>query len=159
MKCYYHNDRDGVGQCNHCGKVLCKECMDIYSPPLCTECAGIRNNSNKVNATAQIILSIAAMVFGGFMYFVVSDSFELAKFFMYLIMWGGVPYGWNALNKITPGLFLFLPLIGWIIYFFIKLAIAMYFGWILLLFKLIKNIYELVKSKKMDDYVSQQKQQ
>ncbi len=159
MKCYYHNDRDGVGQCNHCGKVLCKECMDIYSPPLCTECAGVRNNTNKLNATAQIILGIVAMVFGGFMYLVINDSMEVPKFLMYLIMWGGVPYGWSALNKITPSFFLILPVVGWIIYFVIKLAIAMYFGWILLLIKVIKNVYTLAKSKKMDNYINQQNQQ
>ena len=155
MKCYYHNDRDGVGQCNECGKVLCKECMDIYTPPLCTECAGTRNNTNKVNAIGQIILTIIAMAFGAYMYFVIGGS----PLIIYIIMWGGVPFGWSALNKITPRVFLILPGIGWIIYFVVKLMIAMYIGWILLLIKIIKNIYTLVKSKKMDSYINQQNKQ
>lgn len=155
MKCYYHNDRDGVGQCNECGKVLCKECMDIYTPPLCTECAGTRNNTNKVNAIGQIILTIIAMAFGAYMYFVIGGS----PLIIYIIMWGGVPFGWSALNKITPRVFLILPGIGWIIYFVVKLMIAMYIGWILLLIKIIKNIYTLVKIKKMDSYINQQNKQ
>ena len=156
MKCYYHNERDGVGQCNHCGKVLCKECVDVYNPPLCTDCAGIRNNERKMNTTTEIVLSIAALIFGGFMYFLVSDSFELVKFLMYLIGWGGVPYGWNALNKITPSIFLILPLIGWVIYFVIKLMIALYIGWIIFIIRVIKIIRDSSNNKSMSDYIKRQ---
>ena len=27
MKCFNHEDRDAVGQCKHCYKALCKECI------------------------------------------------------------------------------------------------------------------------------------
>ncbi len=38
MKCYHHPDRDAVSTCSVCGKALCKECTDKYSPILCEKC-------------------------------------------------------------------------------------------------------------------------
>lgn len=57
-------------------------------------------------------------------------------------MAASVPWGWGALNRVTPNIFLFLPFIGWIIYFAIKLAIATAIGEIILPYKIfmfIKN--------------------
>lgn len=156
MKCYYHNDRDGVGLCKDCGKVLCKECVDKYSPPLCSDCAEERNSTNKLDAITEIILSIIAMIFGGFIYFIANDNLEIPQMILFIIMWGGLPYGWAALNRITPSFFLILPVIGWILYFLIKLTIAMYIGWIILLIRLGKNIYSIIKVKMMSDYINKQ---
>ena len=41
MKCYYHEDREAVATCQHCGKALCKACAGLYNPCLCEECAQI----------------------------------------------------------------------------------------------------------------------
>lgn len=38
MKCYHHPDRDAVATCSICGKALCKECTDRYSPIMCGSC-------------------------------------------------------------------------------------------------------------------------
>lgn len=47
MKCFYHQDRDAVAQCVDCGKFLCKECADAYSPCLCEDCASKRKADNQ----------------------------------------------------------------------------------------------------------------
>lgn len=39
-------------------------------------------------------------------------------------------WGWRALDKITPNIFLILPIIGWLIYFGIKFVLAMLVGWV-----------------------------
>jgi hypothetical protein len=36
--------------------------------------------------------------------------------------------GWKTLNRITPAVFLFLPLLGWVVYFIIKLVLALLCG-------------------------------
>lgn len=38
MNCYYHEERAAVAQCTKCGKGLCKECVDKYTPILCDDC-------------------------------------------------------------------------------------------------------------------------
>ena len=38
MKCFNHEDRDAVAYCQHCGKALCRECAEKYTPCLCDDC-------------------------------------------------------------------------------------------------------------------------
>lgn len=37
MKCFYHEDREAVGQCLSCGKGLCKECI-VANQGTCVDC-------------------------------------------------------------------------------------------------------------------------
>lgn len=37
-------------------------------------------------------------------------------------------FGWKALNRITPDIFLFMSVTGWIIYFFIKGFLSLFVG-------------------------------
>ncbi len=39
-------------------------------------------------------------------------------------------FGWNALNRIQPSMFLWMSWVGWIIYFFVKLLLAIAIGYI-----------------------------
>ena len=41
---------------------------------------------------------------------------------------GCTPFGWHRLNSITPKMFLFLPIIGWLIYFMLKFALSATIG-------------------------------
>ena len=37
-------------------------------------------------------------------------------------------FGWRALNRIQPAMFVWMPLVGWIIYFFVKLCLSILLG-------------------------------
>lgn len=37
-------------------------------------------------------------------------------------------WGWKALNRITPSMFVFMPVIGWVVYFVIKGLLALVLG-------------------------------
>ena len=50
MKCYYHEDREAVATCQHCGKALCKACASLYTPCLCEECAQLLRNQQAEQA-------------------------------------------------------------------------------------------------------------
>ncbi len=48
MKCYYHNEKDGVSQCSSCWIFLCRECSDKYEldwKVICEKCV------KKIDAT------------------------------------------------------------------------------------------------------------
>jgi hypothetical protein len=53
---------------------------------------------------------------------------------MMISSWGnwmfaaGIIWGWTALNRITPQVFLVLPIVGWFIYFCIKVMISGFIG-------------------------------
>lgn len=37
-------------------------------------------------------------------------------------------FGWRALNKIQPAMFVWMPLIGWVIYFYVKFILSAIVG-------------------------------
>ncbi|WP_271782279.1 hypothetical protein [Aquimarina algiphila] len=56
--------------------------------------------------------------------------------------------GWKALNRITPNIFLFLPIIGWVVYFVLKIFLSGVIGVFLLPIRLFLNIRKLYLFKK-----------
>lgn len=83
----------------------------------------------------------------------------------YLIIWGvlvaltntnspiiGVIYGvlfaffgWRALNKITPDVFLWMSFMGWIIYFVVKLFLSVVIGLFVAPFQIAKMITNAIQ--------------
>lgn len=55
----------------------------------------------------------------------------------------------TGVNKITPDIFLFMPIVGWIIYFAIKAFLSVIIGWIAMPIKMIKSVVELNKLNKL----------
>lgn len=132
MACYKHRDRDGIAQCNDCGRLLCEECADTFTPPLCVGCAGERASAIKGELIKNIAISVVLMVVG-----IIVIKHPLG------ILLAGIPYGWAILNSITPSMFLWMSWVGWLIYFFIKLLLAYAIGLVALPIKIIKWIVEL----------------
>jgi hypothetical protein len=62
---------------------------------------------------------------------------------LYFYMFIAIVAGWNKLNKLTASYFLFLPLIGWVIYFVVKLYISAIVGLFIAPFRIYKNINRL----------------
>lgn len=56
-------------------------------------------------------------------------------------------FGWKSLNKIQPDIFLFMPIIGWVIYFFIKGALSIVIGTFVAPFILAKYVANSVQQK------------
>jgi len=67
----------------------------------------------------------------------------------------GVPFGWRVLSAITPDMFLFLSLAGWIIYFAVKLGISFFIGIIAMPFYIYKAVKGLKDAQELDEYINQ----
>ena len=148
MSCYHHPERESVAQCSQCGKALCRECASLYTPPFCAACA-----YSGVSKLKQEIQKLAIM--GAFMAFIyVLAIFTTADGEVYRplytivcgIIFGCVPFGWSALNSVIPRTILVLPVAGWLIYFFLKLTISIFIGWLALPYKILqaKRVIEAV---------------
>ena len=59
-----------------------------------------------------------------------------------------IPYGWKVLNRITPNVFLWMPFVGWLIYFIVKAVLAAMIGIFVLPYTLIKCIVRVVRAYK-----------
>ena len=143
MACFYHQDRVATAVCNTCGKALCTECGSRFQPPTCMECAEDYAENVKSEMKKNIIISVVLMVVG------IIVTMNPLGFLL-----AGIPWGWSALNKITPAIFLWLPLIGWVIYFLIKLIIAYVIGIVALPVKLYQWTKELSKIKKLQEDIA-----
>lgn len=137
MRCFYHPDRDAVAQCVDCGRGLCHECASKWNPPTCDGC-GVSYAEIAKKRLALIrgfgIAGIICGIIGCVITLVVSSdssSFNpLVVVFAILMMplfayeYAAIPVGWAKLNKITSRMFLFLPILGWVIYFTIKFTLS-----------------------------------
>lgn len=54
-------------------------------------------------------------------------------------------FGWKALNKIQPSIFLIMPIVGWIFYFVIKGLISVMIGMFIAPFVISKKITETIQ--------------
>lgn len=140
MKCYKHYEMDAVSTCVDCSKALCPTCSEKFNFPICDNCNLARINSERSVFTKNIAIMIVMFILG--FLFNIESGFFTAILFGYFF--AGVPWGWSALNKITPNIFLFMPLIGWVIYFVIKFVLSLMIGMFVTPFK----IYGIIKGLK-----------
>ncbi|MBQ8177037.1 MAG: hypothetical protein IJ035_08410 [Oscillospiraceae bacterium] len=156
MKCFYHPERDAVAQCNECKRGLCRECAQKWNPPHCDGCGvsikQVASAQMKIIKTFFIVGIILGILYGiGAFAITVGESIGagliglLSAVLMGPLMGyslAGWTVGWNKLSNFTSKFFLFLPIVGWLIYFGIKLTLAYFVGFFALPFeyKRLKNI-------------------
>jgi hypothetical protein len=147
MKCHKHYEMDAVSQCIECGKSMCPTCTEKFSFPICDNCNLARLQQDRG-------LLIKNTVIMGIL-FIIGISLSEGGFFYSLLFgcfFAGIPWGWSALNRITPNVFLFMPLVGWGIYFIIKLMLSMMIGMFVTPFKIYQIINGLKHTKEMETY-------
>ena len=102
-----------------------------------------------------------------FKVFLLSSSGRIALIaVLYLLIWGLIAifagigstvialilfvllayFGWKALNKITPDVFLIMPIGGWVIYFLIKGILAFFIGFFVAPFQIAKMITDHIQA-------------
>lgn len=151
MKCFNHNDREATATCSMCGKFLCTECASQYNPPLCTEC--VNKNANDVlkeNIKMLLIglaLFIVAFIFTGSLS--VRSAMNYHSMFERIIlslMFAGIPFGWNALSRITSNIFVALPIVGYLFYLWLKFILSLFIGIFIMLFRFAVIIFHIVQA-------------
>lgn len=130
MKCVNHNNVDAVATCNTCGAGLCPTCASMYKPAVCTSCYddSVANRIGELKASLikDGIFAVIALLVGLFLMWIGGISYAESWGFILFFAW--IPFGWNFLNKITPNIFLILPMVGWVIYFVCKALLSMIVG-------------------------------
>lgn len=144
MNCFHHPHSVAVSSCPDCNKGLCVECSQQYSFPICRECNHRRIGNERIGIIKDFFI-----IFGGgaLITFIMTNlptkaSIELPLTTVLLMFYtySGLIAGWRFLNKITPEYFLFLPFIGWLIYFIVKMFISGILGIFILPYRIFMNI-------------------
>lgn len=155
MNCFNHPTQVAVAQCCDCSKGQCPNCAKLYSTPICKPC----NDRRIKNERSRIIKEMLFTYVIGFLFtlFFVkllssptrtgSEGIQLNTVSYIIIFYisAGIIAGWQTLNRITPRMFLFLPLVGWLIYFSLKLFLSVYVGLVMLPIRTIRNIRRLLQ--------------
>ena len=61
LKCFYHEKKDAVGQCQICGKGLCKDCITEYKG-ICEDCY-FDNKADRIDEENGNMLAALTEVF------------------------------------------------------------------------------------------------
>lgn len=155
MNCYEHPIQPAVAQCPDCSKGLCADCASSYSVPICKECNGKRINTEKGAIIKELLLTYGMGILLGILFtrwMGTQHSYPLThtiiSYVIFSYIFSGIVPGWKTLTRITPSVFLFLPLIGWLFYFIIKLALSLCVGLVMLPIRTVRNIYRLIALQK-----------
>ncbi len=112
MKCAGHVALDAVGTCNVCGKGLCSECVSIFTPPLCSNCALAHNRS--VATSLWTHLALMAGLFGVALAVLIGKVPVLSAI-GYALMVAFFPSGWSFLGRyFSPSGGYLFPMARWI---------------------------------------------
>lgn len=157
MNCYEHSIQPAVAQCPDCGKGLCAECASTYSLPICRKCNSKRINAEKGKIIKELLLTYGIGILLGVLltrWMDTGHSYPLVhNIFSYVIfsyIFSGLVPGWKTLMRITPAVFLFLPIIGWVLYFIIKFALSLSLGLVMLPIRTVRNISRLTTLQKIE---------
>lgn len=145
MNCYNHIDRPAVAACKVCGKSLCKECADKYTPFLCDECYA-KLRKEEFESLKRARRKIITTFIWGIIFFIV--FFFGFNFEFWSALWCFViPFGWSYFSDINlPEYVKYLHNGGVqvIIFYIFKILFALIAGIPVLIYA----IYKLVKLSK-----------
>ena len=157
MNCYNHPIQPAVAQCIDCGKGLCNQCATAYCTPICNSCNKLRIKTERTSITKELLLTFTvgitlAYLYGQIAVYNTDYSFSLKHDVLFYVIFSyifaGLVVGWKTLTRITPNVFLILPIVGWLIFFIIKLFLSFWVGLIMLPIRTIINISKLIKLQK-----------
>ena len=150
MRCYYHPEREAVSSCS-CGKFLCKECTDRYSPIQCEDC----HNASLVEDSVQSVLQSRMVhkelrrdVFHFFLMMLI--GVVLAVFYYSIAMyvsiskwgfavWLFIPYAFHSVRNYYPG--------GGCLVLLLKFFVAWTFGFVFYAVQLFKMCRRIRKAQ------------
>ena len=163
MNCFNHHTLVAVGICQDCKNGLCITCISKYTMPICSRCNMRRAKSEKAKIINELLLSLfVGLLFVAFTIFTIVKTSNgnavysvktllINAIAVFIMFYAGASLvaGWKELNSFTSRIFLFLPIVGWVIYFFIKLSIAAMIGSIFLPIRLFKHFKRLNQLKRI----------
>ena len=147
MNCYEHTMQPAVAQCLNCAS--------SYSIPICKKCNGKRINAERSAIIKELLLTYGVGILLGILFTRWTEAqhsypltHTIISYVVFSYVFSGIVPGWKTLTRITPAVFLFLLLIGWLFYFIVKLALSLCIGLVMLPVRTVRNIYRFVALQK-----------
>ncbi len=139
MNCYFHPNKYAVAQCIDCHKGLCQDCAAKYTTPICDECNNKRRSTERWSYIKPLIICAVLFAVG----YSIGDFFGDNALGGYLIM--SAYAGWKILNQFLPRFFLWFSLRSALMFYLLKLGIAMLIGAFATPIYIVYCIYKLIR--------------
>ncbi len=157
MNCFNHTESISVAVCQDCQKGLCSVCASKYTIPICDNCNHKRKQKAKQAVYMELLITfgvgiLCAVLFAKHLHIEVSDEsknlfFKVLDNVFLFYLGASLIAGWKTLTRITPDVFLFLPILGWVLFFLVKFILSIMVGLFMFPIRLIRNIIVLHKNK------------
>lgn len=89
-----------------------------------------------------MIVFLYIVIWGIMVALTATDSIVIALIYVALFTY----FGWQALNMITPQMFVWMPLKGWVIYFVVKFLLSIIVGMFVAPFQIAKKVSAAVQN-------------
>lgn len=144
--CYYHQNEEAVGQCQICGKYLCRDCFNLTQGHICYDCAQEINNKNKKNLLINAIITLI-IVAAWVVALIMMDNPDLKTYTNIIVLVVGVVPAWRMLSIVTNKMFANTTFVGGAIaaYFIVKAVLSIVCSLVMLPYYVIKLIVGFVK--------------
>lgn len=177
MNCFNHPEREAVATCQKCGKGLCRECAEKYTPCMCDSCAEQTRRSQQqqaqnkeeqrkqkykdalVDTRSEFIKTAAIGILVGiiFVWFMTKSEYgdadsSFADCVGYFFLGVCVPFGWKFLTYLQSffPVFILGTFLFWIIYGAVKLVLSMIIGIPAFFYQLVRTIFTQRKINKLE---------
>ena len=171
MRCFNHPEQEAVATCQKCGKGLCRECAEKYTPCLCDACVDLIQREQRQEAKNQedqrrqkykaalvdtrnefIKTALIGVVLGlFFVYIMVYDGQSIPMYVFAMCVGFCVPFGWKFLTYLQSffPLTVFGTIVFWIVWCAVKLVLSIYVGVPALIYQVVKTIVTQRKINKL----------
>lgn len=144
MECINHPGAIAAGSCQLCGKALCADCMNRFSPSLCEPC--LLSHNSRIAKRLIFDIGITAALF---LVVVIAMTIKNPAYFRMGVTLGVMLscayWGWQFLSR-APIPVVFTSAQGLGIYFCIKVLLSIFAGFIIApiqIFKRAKTLYSI----------------
>ncbi len=157
MNCFNHTESVSVAVCQDCQKGLCSICATKYTIPICDSCNQKRKQNTKKEVYKELLITfgvgiLCAVLFAKHIHMEVSDEsrdlfFKVLDNVFLFYIGASLVAGWKTLTRITPNIFLILPILGWVLFFVVKFILSIIVGVFMFPVRLVRNMIILFRNK------------
>ena len=162
MNCRVHMEREATSFCKDCNAPMCPECNSTFGS-MCMNCVEklCKNGKQEIIITLGIsLLCLAIGIWHEIDKVKSGMSTDIVQVFFSCFFFFFLPFGWKAVGKIADSLLLAFArtgILGWIIFFVLKLLASLLIGWILGIPKMVEMIKDWKTYEKFGNRVHEMK--
>ena len=139
MNCFNHPSKTAVASCIDCGKGLCHSCASTYTQPICNNCNATRKKGEIIQYIKPLIICPILFLIGSNLEIMGPD--RVLGGYMFMCIYAG----WSFASQFLSNVFVWFELRAILLYYLVRIALAMFIGVFVTPFYLGWCVYKLIR--------------